>query len=101
MKNNQIYQLQCYVNGWVKRKKEWESVYSFTKIYVGNEGLKTAYAEFERQKKEFYDHRAVGNWNRIGDVRGKCELHIPHIHEDGSIAYWGDKILLSENPDKI
>lgn len=96
-----IYQLTCFVNGWVKRKKVWESLYSFTKIYVGEAGLKTATSDFERQKEQFKHYRSVGNWNRIGDVRGKCELHEPHIHDDGSIAYWGDNILLIENPDNI
>lgn len=101
MKAQQIYQLTCFVNGYVKRQKQWESLYSFTKIYIGKSGLKTAVEEFEHQKSLFKHYRTVGNWNRIGDVRGKCELHIPHIHENGCIAYWGDKIILSENPDNI
>lgn len=98
---NQIYQLTCFVNGWVKRSKQWETLYSYNCIYVGKEGLKTAYFEFEHQKNKFFQARTVGNWNRIGEVRGKCELHIPHIHDNGTIAYWGDKILISENPDNI
>jgi hypothetical protein len=101
MKTINIYQLTCFVNGWVKRSKTWETLYSFQKIYVGREGLKAAYAEFETQNNKFNYYRTTGNWNRIGDVRGKCELHIPHIHEDGTIAYWGDKILQSINPDNI
>jgi len=96
-----IYQLTCFVNGWVKRSREWESLHSFTKLYVGKEGLITALAEFERQKNKFHQARTVGNWRRIGEVRGKCELHIPHIHEDGTIAYWGDKVIVIENPDNI
>jgi len=98
---NQLYQLTCFVNGWVKRSKTWETLYTFNAIYVGKEGLKTAYDEFERQKNYFKFHRSTGNWNRIGEVRGKCELHIPHIHDNGTIAYWGDKILIAENPDNI
>ena len=98
---NQIYQLTCYVNGWNKKTKQWESLYRFTEVYVGKAGLQTAYSEFERQKGKFTQYRTVGNWNKYGDTRGKCELHIPHIHENGTIAYWGDKVLLSENPDNI
>jgi len=101
MSKLQIYQLTCFVNGWVKRAKTWESLYSFTKIYIGREGLKTAYDEFERQKNQFHYYRSIGNWNRIGDVRGKCELHVPHIHEDGTIASWGDKVLITDNPYNI
>lgn len=96
-----LYQLTCFVNAYNKRKKQWESKYTFNQIFVGKEGLKTAYSEFERQKLKFEHERAVGNWNKYSDVRGKCELHIPHIHENGTIAYWADKILISENPDNI
>lgn len=96
-----IYQLTCFVNAWNKRQRTWESIYSFNKIYIGREGLKTAINEFERQRDKFKHERSVGNWNKYGDTRGKCELHEPHIHEDGTIAYWGDKIIMTENPDNI
>lgn len=96
-----LYQLTCYVNAWNKRKKQWESKYTFTKLFVGANGLKSAYSEYDRQLSYFKQERTVGNWNKYGEVRGKCELHEPHIHEDGSIAYWGDNILLCENPDNI
>ena len=97
----QIYQLTCFINAWNKRVKKWESKYYFSQIYIGKDGLNSAYSEFETQKEKFRHERAVGNWNKYGEVRGKCELHIPHIHDNGTIAYWGDKILISENPDNI
>lgn len=96
-----IYRVQCYVNAWRKRTKEWESKYSYERLYVGKEGLKSAIRQFEIQKEKFQYERAVGNWNKYGEVRGKCELHEPHILEDGSLAYWGDKIIMTENPDNI
>jgi len=96
-----IYQLQCFVNAFNKKKKCWESKYEFSKIYVGKEGLITAHSDYEREVNKFHYEHDVGNWTKYTEVRGKCELHEPHIHENGTIAYWGDKILLSDNPDNI
>jgi hypothetical protein len=98
---NQIYQLVSFVNAWNKRTKQWESLHSVSKIYVGKEGLKTAYAEFEREKNKYHELTTVGNWNKYGDTRGKVEIHTPHIHENGTLAYWGDKILFAHNPENI
>jgi hypothetical protein len=97
---NQIYQLVAFVNAYNKNSKQWESLHNITKVYVGKEGLKTAYFEFEIQQKEvqFYLQQ---NFLKYSDVRGKVELQIPHIHENGSLAYWRDKVLHSFNPSKI
>lgn len=96
-----IYQLVSYVNAYNKRKKSWETLYTTTELYVGKEGLKTALAKFEKEVGVYKNLTTVGNWNKYSETRGKVELHIPHIHENGSIAYWGDKIICSHNPDNI
>lgn len=97
---NQIYQLVAFVNAFNRYTKRWESLHNVTKVYIGNEGLKTAYFEFENQQKEvvFYTQQHL---RKYSEVRGKVELQIPHVHENGSLAYWGDKVLHSYNPNNI
>lgn len=101
MKAVKIYQLISFVNAWNKRTKEWESLKSISKVYAGKEGLKTAYIEYEKEVSEYKHLTTVGNWNKYGETRGKAELHEPHIHENGTLAYYGDKILISHNPNNI
>jgi hypothetical protein len=96
-----IYQLVSYVNAWNKKKKEWESLRSVTNVYVGKEGLKTAHIHFENEVSWYKSLTTVGNWNKYGETRGKVELHEPHVHDNGTLAYWGDKIILSHNPNNI
>jgi hypothetical protein len=89
-----IYQLVSFVNAYNKKTKQWESLHSVTKIYIGKKGLETAYFEFEQQQKEvqFYLQQ---NSRKYSDLRSKVEIQIPHIHENGSLAYWGDQVLKS------
>jgi len=101
MKNPKIYQLVSFVNAWNKRTKKWESLRSVTKIFAGREGLKTAYAIFNDEIKQYEYLTTVGNWNKYGETRGKVEIQEPHIHENGEIAYWADKVLASHNPNNI
>lgn len=97
---NQIYQLVSFVNAYNKNTKRWESLHNIKKVYVGKEGLKTAYFEFEVQQKEvsFFLQQ---NLRKYSDVRGKVEVQIPHIHENGSLAYWADKLIHSFNPQNL
>lgn len=101
MKPVKIYQLVSFVNAWNKRAKKWDSLKSITIVYAGKEGLKTAIKEFERQVDQHKHITTVGNWNKYSETRGKVELHEPHIHENGTLAYWGDKVILSHNPQNI
>jgi hypothetical protein len=96
-----IYQLVSYVNAYNKRLKTWESLRSITKVYAGIEGLNTACVEFAKEVEQYKQLTTVGNWNKYSETRGKVEVHVPHIHENGELAYWGDKVILSHNPDKI
>lgn len=96
-----IYQLVSFVNAYNKRTKQWESLRSLTTVYVGASGLKTAYNDYSREVEQYKLLTTVGNWNKYGETRGKVEVHVPHIHENGTIAYWGDKILISHNPENI
>lgn len=96
-----IYQLVCYVNAYNKRLKKWETLYTYSQIYAGKEGLKTAYAHFEIELSKYRQYTTQGNWKKYGETRGKVELQVPHIHENGQIAYWADKVLISHNPDNI
>lgn len=95
-----IYQLVSFVNAFNRNTKQWESLHNETKVYIGAEGLKSAYIDFESQKKEvtFYLQQQL---RKYSDKRGKVELQIPHIHENGTLAYWGDKVLHEYNPEKI
>jgi hypothetical protein len=95
-----IYQLVAFVNGYNKRKKQWESLHRETIVLVGREGLKYAYHEFEHQKREvdFWLQQKPGKYR---EFRGKVEIQIPHVHSNGQLAYWGNKLLHSYNPLNI
>jgi len=101
MKNSKLYQLVSFVNAWNKRAKRWESLRTETTIYVGNEGLKSAYIEFEKEVNEYKFIETNFRSSKYREVRGKVELHEPHIHSNGTLAYWGDKVLISHNPQNI
>jgi len=96
-----IYQLVSFVNAWNKRTKNWESLRSVTKTYVGAEGLKTAHFEFNNEVNEYKFIETTFRTSKYSEMRGKVEVQIPHIHENGSLAYWGDKVLASHNPLNI
>lgn len=100
MKAQKIYQLVSFVNAWNKRQKKWESLRSVTKVYVGREGLKSAYFDFNTEKNE-YEFLTQQHLPKYGEKRGKVEIHEPHIHDNGTLAYWGDKVIQSYNPDNI
>ena len=101
MKNQKIYQLVSYLNGYNKRTKQWESLQNVTIVAVGTEGLKTLLNTFESEKSRNEYARSVNNWRKYSEVRGKVEVQEPHIHENGLLAYWGDKVIVSYNPDNI
>ena len=101
MKAVKIYQLISFVNAYNKRLKKWESLRSIKIVYAGKEGLQTAQKEFEREVNQYKQLTTVGNWNKYSETRGKGELHIPHIHENGTLSYWGDKTILSHNPENL
>ena len=96
----QIYQLVSFVNGYNKRSKQWESLRSVTKVYVGKEGIKSAYSDFENEVREIKFHESTGTV-KYREKRAKVEIQIPHVHENGCLAYWGDKVLHSYNPQNI
>ena len=100
MKTHKIYQLVSFVNAYNKRTKKWESLRSIQKVYVGAEGLKTAYFEFEKEVNEqkYYEQISLPKYR---EIRGKAEIQEPHIHNDGSLAYYGDKVIQSYNPLNI
>jgi len=97
---SKIYQLVSFVNAWNKRTKQWESLRSISKVYVGAEGLKSALIEFENETKEF-EFLTQQHLSKHGEKRGKVELHEPHVHNNGSLAYWGDKVIKTHNPCNI
>ena len=96
-----IYQLVSYANSYNKRTKKWESQRSVQQVYADKMGLQTAYTDFEREKSLIHNLRTCNNFNKYSEIRGKVELQVPHIHENGTFAYWGDKVLISYNPDNI
>jgi hypothetical protein len=98
---SKIYQLVSFANGYNKRTKKWESLRSISNVYVGPEGLKTAYFELEKEQKEIVFLEQYEGGRKYREIRGKVEIQIPHVHENGSLAYWGDKVLKSYNPKNI
>ena len=95
-----IYQLVSFVNAYNKRTKKWESLRNVSSVFIGKEGLKSALFEFEKEKNEQKYYEGV-NLSKYREIRGKAEVHEPHIHENGSLAYWGDKIIQTYNPLNI
>ena len=95
------YQLVSYLNAYNRRTRKWESLWSITTIAVGDNGLKTLLHSFESEQIKHEYNRRVNNWRKYSEVRGKVEVHEPHIHENGTLAYWGDKVIASYNPDNI
>ena len=97
-----IYQLISFVNAYNKRQKKWESLRWVAKTYIGKEGLKSALFELEKEINEQKYYEGV-KLSKYSEIRGKAEVHIPHIHDDGSLAYWAtaSKIIKSYNPQNI
>jgi hypothetical protein len=100
MNTPKIYQLVSYVNAYNKREKSWESLRSVTKVFVGDEGLKTAIYDFEYEIKEF-EFLMSQHLKKYSDKRGKVEVHVPFVHSNGSLAYWGEEVIKSHNPQNI
>lgn len=100
METAKIYQLVSFVNAYNKRTKKWESLRNIKNVYVGTEGLKTAYFDFEKEVNEQKYYQGV-NLSKYSEIRGKAEIQEPHIHNDGTLAYFGDKVLQSYNPLNI
>ena len=82
-----IYQLVGFVNGFNKKTKQWESLYTITKVYIGKKGLKTAYKDFETFKKEVENGLNIVGI-KYSDVRGKVEIQKPRTLKNGTLAYW-------------
>jgi hypothetical protein len=73
-----------WVNKTVKRGRSagsTETIINQECIIVNK--LKTAKATYQRCLN------AMNTWDYAG-YAGKCQLFIPHIHEDGQLAYWPD-----------
>lgn len=97
---NKIYQLVSFVNAYNKRTKMWESLRNVTIVYVGAEGLKSAHFDFNKEVNEQKYYESI-NLSKYSEIRGKAEIQEPHIHENGTLAYWGDKIIATYNPQNI
>jgi hypothetical protein len=72
------------VRAWVNRRDRENVVdhpYSFEEVVVNN--LESAQRMFDRQVM------TVKNWEMYGD-KVYVELFVPHIFEDGTLAYWPD-----------
>ena len=101
MNAKKIYQLVSFVNAYNKRTKKWESLRSIKEVFIGPEGLKTAYHRHNEEVNEYIFIETTFRSSKYREMRGKVEVHEPHIHENGSMAYYGDKILISHNPLNI
>lgn len=101
MSNKQIYQLRSFLVGWNKRTKAWEDIDRKNVIAVGKAGLSSLKRMYNQEVYRQDYNRSCNNWNKYSKVQGKVELMIPHIHEDGTIAYWGDRIILKHNPENL
>ena len=80
-----LYSISCFVNRRVTRghnKGRLEREYNYNEIVVDN--FETAINYYKKALNEF-DMRAC-----YANMEGKCQLVIPHIYKDGTIAYWAD-----------
>lgn len=98
---NKIYQLVSFANAFNKRTKRWEKLRYVQNVYIGANGLKTAYHNFDEEKREVSYYENGYYSTKYSEIRVKVEIHIPHIHNNGSLAYWGDKVIHSYNPQNI
>lgn len=101
MKAQKIYQLVSYVNAFNKRSKRWESLRSIKEVFVGAKGLKSAYFRHNEEVNEYEFIETTFRSSKYSEMRGKVEIHEPHIHDNGTLAYYGDKIIVSHNPQNI
>ena len=101
MRNQKIYQVYSFINAHNKRTGKWESLMHSQTVYIGKAGLETAYDKFNNDVNEFKFHETTFRKAKYSEMRGKVEIQEPHIHENGQLAYWGDKVLASHNPQNI
>jgi hypothetical protein len=64
----------------------WDQTEGETQIYIGRKGLKPArlqYREYLERLQHTFSYSVRGT-DRLGTV----ELFIPHVHNNGLLAYW-------------
>ena len=79
-----IYKVRYAINKWDKHGN-WDRGNSFNDSEVIVDNLDTATSLYDKWEKECREY-----WHE-GKYSGFCELMIPHIFENGTIAYWPDE----------
>jgi len=92
-----LYQLVCYVNALNKQTGEYENIHRyFRELYVGANGLSTAYDDYNKRLTLFKQQLSEIDNNKYDNIIGKCELNEPDILTDGTVATWGENVLFSD-----
>ena len=93
-----LYKIRAWANSRVKRGYDKGRIihpHSFETVVVNLETAKRIYKE----QKE-----TVANMHTYASVESvRAELFIPHIHDNGELAYWPDneKYIELYNPDNL
>jgi len=85
MQINNIYKVRYFVNRAIKRGRRagvFEYIESEKEIVIDN--LEYAKAIFDSYKNKVQCHCQYAGYF------GRAELFIPHVHENGLLAYWPD-----------
>ena len=89
------------VNGHIivkDRKNNLKTVYSFTSLFTGRIGAKTAMSIFETEKRKM--EFTISNIKKGESVHGfRLQYGTPHFAENGQITHWNDKVLAEFKSD--
>jgi len=79
------------VRAWVNRKKrngDLEQPHHFSEVFLTESAARRSYG---KQLNE------IKTWSYLAKHSGKAEFFIPHVFDDGSLAYWPDHEEFIEN----
>jgi len=96
-KTMKIYKIIMNVSEYNRRKDEQKNVTHKEEIVIGKNNLKYARAVFSGWKSEL--NSSFSYHTRGIERTGTVQLFIPHVFENGLLAYWPDdnKYILKED----
>lgn len=77
-----VYKVRAYVNKRTSKGADKEALYKETVVL---DNLQTAESIYKAYKND------CETYTQYSGYHGACELFVPHIFEDGTLAYWPDK----------
>ena len=75
-----VYKVRAWVNE-TNRKGVVEHPHSYEEMCLTESAARRLY---RKQLSE------LKSWESYGKYSGRCQLFIPHVFDDGSLAYWPD-----------